>query len=64
MLQFQSLGTLAATPGLLASATLGWNITLPGGGPKPTGVALTGASDDVVLDALLPARDFHAWKSA
>ena len=66
MLQFQSLGTLAAAPGLLANMTLGWNISpVPTGWPKPIGVALAGTSEDVeVDDARLPARDFHDWNSA
>lgn len=69
MLQFQSLGTLAAAPGLLASMTLGWNISpFPTGCPKPTGPALVGISEAAdaveVDDARLPARDFHDWNSA
>ena len=65
MLQFQSLGTLAAAPGLLAIATLGWNIRpVPTGCPNPMGVALAGTSEAVeVDDARLPARDFHDWNS-
>lgn len=65
MLQFQSLGTLAAAPGLLASATLGWNISpFPTGCPKPMGAARVGTSEPTELEARLPARDFHDWNSA
>lgn len=69
MLQFQSLGTLAAAPGLFANAMLGWNIRpVPTGCPKPMGPGLFGTSETAdaaeVDDARLPARDFHDWNSA
>lgn len=66
MLQFQSLGTLAAAPGLLDS--VGWNMT-PAPGPKPTGMGLglcgAASADDAELEVLLPTRTaFHVWKTS